>query len=426
MNHEIYASLQVTKKEIRFVVLKYRSGLGAKLFFKEIIKGEWLGENDEVLNFKEVGKIVKKSIHTFENQFKGIKLEKVNLILPTKTLKIEAINSDLFLNQFEIRLITENEVNALFAKVKQDASAKMLKREIVNIKPISFVVNGNKQVSKPPINVKVQGFGIKAQVFSVAKEVIDSHKKVIFEAGKDLLKIEFENISIAKKIVKMGTPNPTAIVNWSESKREISYAFNDTVINFGRSSFGIDTIIDKFSNETGIKTQKATEYIYSILNLSNDNNANEMLYRKYISATKTTIEYTRGELKNILISLFKIELEKIELEIKNEFKDKVKVFDVIFIGDILNVPGVSTILSNSKFDKISIFNTRSVGQIEYWTSAHVGIATILHNKNKNSSFKRTSTQTLSTQSTNKSNDKKSIFGALSNVISHNKSNVINR
>lgn len=426
MNHEIYASLQIAKKEIRFITLKYRSGLGAKIMFKEVIKGEWLGENDEVLNIREVAKIVKKSVNTFETQFKGIKLEKINLILPTKTLKIEAISSDLFLNQFEIRLITNSDVSALMTKVKSDASQKMIKREIVNIKPMSFVVNGNKKVLAPPVNMKVQGFGIEAQVFSVAKEVLDTHKKVIFEAGRDLLKIEFENVGVAKKIVKANTPSPTAIVNWSESKREISYAFNDTVINFGRNNFGIDSIIELFSNETGIKLSKAAEYVYAMLNLSSNENSNEIIYRKYIVGTKNTVEFTRGELKEILISLFKIELEKIEIEIKQEFKGKVKNFDVIFVGDILKIPGIDTILSNSKFDKISIFNTRTVGQIEYWTSAHVGVATMLHMKNKNRGYVKTSTQTMVETNKSKSSERKNIFGNLSNVFNQNKNTVINR
>ncbi|WP_339023093.1 hypothetical protein [Spiroplasma endosymbiont of Crioceris asparagi] len=396
MKSEIYAALQITKKEIRFIVGKYRPNFGLKVIYKEntVQKGmSWLNDKDEVKDVNLVSHRVKKMINNFETTFKQ-KLENIISVLPTKTLKIKDANPSIFDNSRDRRVVSRDDIAKLANEAKKANYEE--NRSIVQNKVLYYVINEMSKSYKAPLGELVNSLSMVSKLYTIENAVIKSHNEVIKQANKEVLSTMLENYSLAKQVINQEEFGKTnALVNWDNEKVNIGFYSEGVLIRDLQIDFGVDDIINKVASKLNCKKDVCKKYLNSFINFSNDEFNNEVIYRKYVTANKQTLELTLAQLKEI----FKAEINEIIYKIDNQiikfFKNVNKSFKVFYTGEATEIAGFENLLSVSDLQNQSyIYFSRIFGAKEMWTITLAGAVKNLHKINKTKVNFKTSVETI--------------------------------
>ncbi|AUB31878.1 hypothetical protein [Spiroplasma floricola] len=391
MYNETYAAIEISKKYIKFVVGKYKQHIGLKIVFKERekSKGNWLTENNDIVDTNLVAHRLIKMINKYESMYKE-KIRRVSVIYPTGTLQIKEASPSIFIETPD-KVIRSEHIRTLYKNAK-----KVIFNDnqiVTNIKPYEFRINNSHSVAKPPVNIKANLLSMNAKVYTAEKHVVDSFDRVLKTLNIEKLTVASQLYSLAKQCNDgLNFRHTFALINWDWDCVDIGYFSRETLVKKETLSFGIKHIIENLANKMAAKFDISNKYIFKLLNFSSTTLDNIVIYRKYIASEKRTYELKTIDIKKLLLEELNSVIDKVDVLIEREMS-AVKNFKVYHTGKITEIAGFEKILLRSKHKNISeAYYSLITGASEIWTTALCGI--IKHSRaiNKNQKEIRTSTE----------------------------------
>ncbi|QGS52159.1 hypothetical protein [Spiroplasma tabanidicola] len=389
MENEIYAVVEITKKDIRFIVGKYRNNLGLKVIFKERVKGNWLNENDEVLDINSAKQHLSKLIRKYENTYNE-KIINVGIVYPIKTLKIAQTNLHIIIDN-DKKIITHEHIKKLYkdAVVINENENTV----VINVRPYEYVLNNKDRRNSINVGMIANSVAMYAKAYTLDKKVVDSHMEVVQKCEKNILAKYIQTYALAKQCIEeKNFKEPSALVDWNIKTLEIGFFAKETLVKKISKPIGIDKIFSNIAKKIYAKNKVVETYIFKMLNFKSTKNDDLIIYRKYISSEKRTLEISIKQLKDLFLEEMNYIIDLIDLEIQNEFITKVRDFKVFFNGKVTEISGFDKMISRSNFkNKVFIYYSLVTGANEIWTSSLCGAIKSCHDVNKNAQIFKTST-----------------------------------
>lgn len=392
MIEEVYAALEITKKEIRFIVGKYRDSRELKVIFKDKVKGNWLNDRDEVVDINAVYHRVNRAINRYEITFKE-KLESIAVVYPTKTLNIKQASPVVFLEKHP-KIFGEKEIEELHSLAKKVNFDE--KNIVFNIRPYSFTINNTISKSEPPIGVMANSVTMKAKVYTIAKEVYESHNKIIEKCNKTILNKNNRLYALALQCAQNENFRENfVLVNWDINQIDLGFFGKETLVKVITINSGVNSIVESLANKMYSKYDVAEKYLFKLTDFATQNQKSVPIYRKYLNDKKITHELTSSEIKDMLMYDFKGIIKIIDKQIEKEFENIPPNFKIYHTGKITEVSGFEKILLESKYKtKSLIYFSVVTGASEIWATALCGAILYNHIKNKHKTVFKTSTNTI--------------------------------
>ncbi|AGR41473.1 cell division protein FtsA [Spiroplasma taiwanense] len=392
MQTEIYAVLQVTKKDIRFVVGKYKINTGLKVIFKEKISGNWLTNEDEIIDPNQISHRLSKIIHKFNTTFQQ-KIERISIVYPTLTMQIKDAIATEFINSADF-VIKEENIKTLYSTARKIIYDD--KHVVINIKPYLFTLDNVTQMGTVPLNHRAKNIVMKAKVYTISKKVKESFNQILKSLKLEELISTNELYALARQSNSDQTFRQNfAIINWDWEKTDIGYFSKETLAKKDTINFGIKNIIQNVAERMQAKFDIAEKYLFKILDFSSNTLDDTVVYRKYISSKGFNYELRSKDLKNIILEEINSIIDKSDILIKREF-ERIKNFQIHHTGKVTTIAGFEKILFRSQFkDVCQIYFSLVTGASEIWTTAICGMIKCAHIANKNNKEIKTSTFSIS-------------------------------
>ncbi|QBQ07957.1 cell division protein FtsA [Spiroplasma gladiatoris] len=388
MKDEVYAFLEITKKDIRFVVGKYREHLGLKIIFKERFKGNWLDDNDVVLDISSAKLKLVKAIKNYENTFNQ-KIINVGIIYPVKTLKIANASPYKFIKN-ERSIVTSEDIKSLYIDAKSINENEFTK--VINVRPYEFLINNKERRANIKPGFVASSISMMAKVYTITKEVYDSHEQVVRFAGKNILTRYFQTYVLAKQCIdEIHFKEPAVVVDWNTNSLDISFFTRETLIKRVSRQVGINQIISNIAQKINAKNKVVEMYLFKMLNFGSNKSDGEIIYRKYVNTEKKTIEINAKLLKQLILEEIFYIIDLVDLDINKEFSKVEKDFKIYFNGKITELSGIEKIITRSKFkNKVFIYYSLVTGANQIWSTSLCGAIKTCHYANKVSKIFKTS------------------------------------
>ncbi|AKX33905.1 cell division protein FtsA [Spiroplasma litorale] len=395
MYKEVYGVIEITQNEIKFAVGVFRDNRGLKVIFKERIKGNWLTEDDEIIDVNRVSQRLKKLINSYNISFRD-KIKRVSVIFPSKTLQIKDSTSNVFLNHPE-NIVRHEHINNLY----RDANRINFddRNVVINIKPYLFYLNNQIQTGVVPLNAtNVSSITMMAKIYTVSKKVHNSFVELLKNLEVEKLIFSTDVYSIARQInSEISFKENFVTINWGWNTVDIGYFCKEALVKKESINSGIKNIIDSLSKRINSKFEVANKYIFKLLDFSTNNNSDSTIYRKYVNSEKRLSELTAEQIKNAVLEEINWIIDKADSCIEKEFKES-KNFKIHHVGKMTEIAGFEKILQRSKFKSISsVYYSLVTGASEIWLTSICGMIKLSRINNKNSSEILTSNDCIKKQ-----------------------------
>ncbi|QEH62104.1 cell division protein FtsA [Spiroplasma chinense] len=399
---EIYATVEITKTEIRFLVGKFRTGtLGLRVIFKDRKKGHWLTDNDEVLDTSAVARHLKKMITAFETSFDE-KIVRVSVVFPTNTLTIKRVYSTVFTDRNNY-IVTNDDRNALYRDAKE--KCKNIKQEVVVLRPSCFKLDGVQEKSNLLIGIKARFIEMESYVYLIDKKVFSSHKEVVKKAEKELHLYNIQNYSLARQcLTEKEFKRIFALTNWDNEKIDIGFFSRETLMKKITLPYGVKDLVNSLAVRLDAKYDTAEKYLLKLINFSTDAIDQVPIYRKYIARERKTFELNFLQIKKMIEEEIVKLIAKVDNEIGKELQNNIALCNIYHSGKITEIAGFKELIKKSRYSRQSlIYYSMVKGANEIWTTAICGSMVTAHQQNKASSVLKTSTITIQKDEKQKNN-----------------------
>ncbi|AHI53126.1 hypothetical protein [Spiroplasma culicicola] len=392
IKNEVYAALQITKKEIRFIVGKYRNERGLIVISKDRKKATgrnaWLNEANEVINISEVAGYVNKFIANYEKNFNQ-KLERILIVYPSSSTAI----IDGFAQVLTTNGRFENEDRKMLLHNTKLMSQKD-GYKIINIRPYQYVIDQTIQKSTIKVGINAKSIRMMSRVYAVPDNVFNSHNLVIEKCKKEILAKNVEAYVVARQCVgDSELRNPFVILNWEWDNIDLCFFAKETLMKKLNLKYGVKNIVEELAIKMKCKTEVASKYLFKLINFNGNKTDKNVIYRKYLSDKKINFELTFEQIKEMVQELIYSVMDKVDWEINNEFKSLQSAFKIIHNGKITNISGFEKLLARSKYYSQSfVYFSHVTGASEIWTTALCGSIKYMHMANKIAPILATSTE----------------------------------
>ncbi|AOG60667.1 cell division protein FtsA [Spiroplasma helicoides] len=390
MNTEVYAILEITKKEFRFIVGRYRNNLGLKVIFKERFKGQWLNDNDEIIDVNLAKLKLAKVIKQYETTFNE-KLNSIGIIYPTKTLKVRSATT-IVTTDPETKVFSANNHKYLINQAKLQNENDFDK--VVLIRPYEYMIDSKLKKNSVKEGIKATTVAMFSNVYTINKKVAESHNQIILKNNKEILLKNIHTYATAIQCIDSENfRKPTIVVDWGYEYIDMSFYSKETLVKRIMLPFGIENIISNVANCMLAKPAIVESYVFKMLNFKSNKSDDKILYRKYNTQIKKNIVFSAKQIKDIVISEIFNAIKKIDAEIHKEAIKSSKGFKVYYNGKITEIAGFANMLTFSEFGRDSlIYYSKITGANEIWTTAICGLIKLANQFNKTTSKFITSTK----------------------------------
>ncbi|WP_338969392.1 hypothetical protein [Spiroplasma endosymbiont of Labia minor] len=393
MRTEKYASLEITKTEIRFEVVKYRylnivngqSKKTIKVIYKYREKGLFLTDDGVVADPKLIGRHLRNAIDKYEREH-STKIENVALVLPTNKIKIleSSLSRILTLpgsnSPVKITQNLINEINNDFSKSNFNKN-----ESVVLIRPTRFVIDDNIIKGVKPLNKFAHKLTINANVYFLPTELVNSHYSVLKLAKVNLLNMIISPFALANVAIQHSDfkNSVNVLVNWDYDCVSLSFFARETLTYYRQLKIGLNKMITNIAKKMNAKPQVIEGYLFNLTDFKYDDMDNSLIYRKYDKISKQTKEYSVEQIKAIILEEINEIIDKMDFYIENDLKTKTNSEITIYhVGKITNISGFTSLLRRSNISKQKVYFSQIIGANEIWTIALTGAAIINHKINK--------------------------------------------
>ncbi|WP_374696248.1 cell division protein FtsA [Spiroplasma endosymbiont of Polydrusus formosus] len=372
---EVYAVLEIKNYSFSFMVGVY-SESQIKVLYKRHLEYHFC-DNGVIIDEKNVAKELVNLIKDANRQL-GIVIERVAISIPANNMTIKTLAK--MLNLTHDRLITKNDIDSLITLAKE---VPLLDDETAFfIRPYRYILNEQKALSAPPIGKAAHKVSIKAIVYVTKKQVIQSIFATFKYAKIKVMGILPEGFSLAWNIASpVDLQNGIIIINWNYDNIT-SYVFvRETLCEQIIISGGIKKIIMRLCNVLSFDNKQAIKYLYKIINLNNNSKDNLIIYSKYDHQQQTQLNFTHYDLKRIINSVLKEEMEILSEKLANILGHY--DYPVVVVGEILRISGFKeNLLALNKNKNISVYIASTLGAKETWCTGLLGNIYYQHLANK--------------------------------------------
>ena len=314
-------------------------------FYTKLVIGFYDGETINILFTKktytkgvENGDIVSKgdviaSISELLNEAEKLDLavDKVILVLPNKSLQVYRMKAELKLANHQV---TEADIRQI-----QNACRnynRIESRIVVDVKPISYVLDGNDFQRTAPINYAGNTMILDAFVYSVKSTIAVGLRDLLYEIGIEIIDIVIDTIGSANiTLTKEELNHGAYLVDIGATGNSVSF-FKDTLLNeFREGKFGGNFLTSQLSQglEVDAKEAEKVKLYYGSCDL-------EGTSRIAIYQNKTGHRYTEYD----IASLLSTSLNTITQDIKKSIEDLDcnETYDspIILVGGTSNLFGI--------------------------------------------------------------------------------------
>lgn len=264
-----------------------------------------------------------------------IELNEVVLILEPYGLEVlqsekttSTISSDAKIQKIDIK----NAIN-MVKKSQIDNS----NNEIVDIVPSLFSVDGEKTYTEPPLGITSNSLLIKAHVYTLPKNYVDSFKKAIFDAGLGIKKVVISPLGVQSLIEKDGLNlSKYVLIDYNADNTVVSFFANNGKL-FGSRYFSLggNEITKDIANNFEISMEKA-EKLKLTYGLDTDNYEFNPSILEVKGDDDISHKFNKNDL-NEVISLSLNEWKKLFSNcldtLLNEYNDLKGTIPFVFIGN---------------------------------------------------------------------------------------------
>lgn len=365
---EIYATLEIRKKEMRFVVIRYRQK-STTVIFKEKIAGEWLTEGDLVCDTKFAAQKLKRKIEEFERNF-SMTIKNIILILPSRTLQILDREEKLALNNSVP--ISDPTITEILTNLSRNN--QLINQENVIFRPYNYIIQNGVEGSQPPIGLRSDNLTVKAKIYSIDKNVNDSHAEVVTLAKKEVLGKTVDMFALGKAIVSAEEfRNTFALVNWGYENTKIGYYAKEALNRVAKIDVGLSTLIKNVATKVALKPRDVEKYFFKLIDCSNDAlSHDDLVLRKYSPSKQKTIVLNATQLRQMIVQELTTYINELDREIAREIPPTIN-YKVYYTGRATDIPGFIDILGSSFLkERTGIYYSTVMGASENWVTTSIG------------------------------------------------------
>ncbi|AXK51295.1 hypothetical protein [Spiroplasma alleghenense] len=393
MRSEIYAALEITKNELRFAVGKYQSNKTLKVLYKFQENGNWLNQENEVIDSKMVSNLLAKAVKEYERNFNK-KILKIAVVVPEKDTEIkEAISTLNISNGGPARIVTQQDIIHLNNEAKDVNYSDS--RKVVSIKPTRYVIDDTYKKGVAPLGAVAHKIAMYSNVYTIPTKVYNSHLQVVKMAGYDVLNCLIKPYALARQIVNIADLRNkiSLVVNWDSEYISLNIFAQETLVRITPINVGLDKMAIEIGNKIFTKPDVVKKYLFKILDFKSNNLSESIIYRKHLTNENKNFELTIGEFKNIFSELISNIMRKLNNIIKHEIiQNTNNDYQIYHTGKITEISGFEELLvSKELIDHQMIYYSDVIGGNDIWTTALCGIMIQEHITNKNSKVITTST-----------------------------------
>lgn len=377
INQELYAVIEIDTKRIKFMVFSYHKSQ-FNVLFNHMQNGNFC-ENGVVLEPKIVGKLINMMVKKANLQL-AIQIKRVALNLVSNGLTIRQGQAIIEINRKQHR-ITNEDISNLIAMSKNISLAN---DEVICLtRPYKFIVNGQKKLPYPPIYELATSVAVNSLVYTIKKEVYNSHLEAINYSKLELLSLVLMPFchawaTVSRKELQDGA----IIIDWNYDNTQVSIFAKETLYDLNIIDYGFKNLIADLQYALQCPWDVAEDYLHKIINIDNNFLDNKIIYSKYDYEKKKYLEYSHQTLKNIIISRVEAVLIKITEHLAHILK--ARNLPIVFLGEVMKIAGfVNYINKNSNLASLRFYNSNVIGANDEIWSGLIGNAYYQHLLNKN-------------------------------------------
>ncbi len=380
LNQEIYASLEIRKNHLNFIVVHYFNSEFNVLYSKSL-KGDFSNDSGMIKNPKSVAKKLQIIVKEASNDI-GLHIQNLCVILPNSNLKIiKHVNTNTFKEPKKLEKMDIENVK------KYDNNVFIPKDEIICFsKAYAFLVDDNintKQI-KPPLGKTVKSLTVKELIYLIKKESFFSNREVLQNAKLNFLSMMPRSYALGWSTGLTYWKNQLVIIDWGIDTLEINVFIKESLCKYKIfPQFGLNIIINELCKKFNFDKKTANRYLFEILNFQdNMDNKNLIIYNNKNNNYKTKL--TMNELQEI----FKEYVEKIISKI-NQYLDyifntkkEINEYNIICTGEILNITDFKKFMNDLSKYNIKFYIPNIIGIKSVWCVSLIGNIYYQHVMNK--------------------------------------------
>ncbi|WP_338971355.1 hypothetical protein [Spiroplasma endosymbiont of Panorpa germanica] len=393
MKNEIYAALEITKNEFRFAAGKYQANKTLKILhkFKEI--GNWLNEENEVIDLKSTANLLARVVKEYERNFNK-KILNIAVVVPEKDTEIkEAISTLNISNGGAARIVNYQDINHLNNEAKDVNYSDS--RKVVSIKPTRYVIDDTYKKGVAPIGAVAHKIAMYSNVYTVPSKVYNSHLQVVKMGGYEVLNCLIKPYALARQIVNIADLRNkiSLVVNWDSEYISLNIFAQETLVRITPINVGLDKMAEEIGAKIYTKPDVVKKYLFKILDFKSNNLSESIIYRKHLTSENKNFELTIGEFKSIFQEAISGVMRKLNNIIKREIIENTNNdYQIYHTGKITEISGFEDLLiSKDLINHQMIYYSDVIGGNDIWATALCGIMIQEHITNKNSKLIKTST-----------------------------------
>lgn len=327
MNEELYAIVEISTKEIKFMVFNFFKS-SMNVLFSSTQSGKFCDQGI-VIEPKMVGKIINSMIKK-ANQMLVIQIKRVAINLPSNHLRIRQAQAVIELHKLNHQ-INHDDINELITNSKNLA---LNDDEVICLtRPYKYVINNTRKTPYPPIGQIARKVSVNSLIYTINSAIYDSHLQAI-QSGR----IESFSILLLPFAQGWGCASQkeldtgVIVIDWNYDHVEISIFVKETLYDFHYIEYGYKHLVDDLQYFLQCSYILADDYLKKIINIDNDFLENTTIYSKYDHHSRKYVEYNHHTLKTIVIK----RIDEVIAKIKEHFNDilKSKNLPIIFVGEV--------------------------------------------------------------------------------------------
>jgi len=348
---DIYASIELNNQNIRLVVAELIRGNLYLLAAKEIFTNGI--DRGRIIDFNVVSKDIEK-VKTEVELMIGIKLNKVITLVSAERAYYQLVKGYTTVTN-EFKKITPDDISrALQASVYNRISEKL---ELITIMPVDFEVDDIKVEN--PINQIGDKLSVRGIMVTVPKENVYGMVQALGQAGLETVDIGISGVADYYYLFNQEENNKRGIiVNINTDITTISYFNKGLIVNSEVIHVGVNNIIKDLAyvfNLHYIEASRLLErFAIATTRLANINEIITIRNKEQIELTLNQYEVSEVVMAR-LVEIFKLT----KMSIKNLTKKEISY--IMFTGVASEIPGFTSLLSETVGSGIKIGNSKTMG-----------------------------------------------------------------
>lgn len=296
----IFATIQIKNTYLKLFIGYLHDNHIQVIYKKNYPLSESIKDGD-IYNLNSLKEDLKKLSHINDNSV-NLKIELNEIVLILDPFGLEVFNSEkttttISSNGIIQKTDIKNVINMVYKSLDNENS-----NEIVDIVPNVFSIDNDEVFDKPPLGIVSNSLLVKAHVYTLPKNYVDSFKKAFLDSSIGIKKIVVSPLGIETLISKdYPNLNKYLLIDYNQDNTIVSFIANKKLYGSKYFSIGGNEVTKLIANNFEISMDKAEKLkkIYGLDSRENEYNPSIVSVEEENGFKK---EFNKNDLSQIISS----------------------------------------------------------------------------------------------------------------------------